>query len=72
MQTQDQDDARFYNVVVNHEEQYSIWPVDRENAPGWWNVGKSGTKEECLAYINDVWLDMRPRSVRQQQQMPSG
>jgi MbtH protein len=51
-------------VVVNHEGQYSIWPVDRENAPGWKDVGKSGTKEECLAYIEEVWTDMRPLSLR--------
>ena len=53
-----------YRVVVNAEEQYSIWPVERENAPGWRDVGKSGTKEECLAYIKEVWTDMRPRSLR--------
>ena len=51
-------------VVVNHEEQYSIWPADRENALGWRDAGKSGTKEECLAYIKEVWTDMRPLSLR--------
>jgi MbtH protein len=54
-----------YKVVVNHEEQYSIWPVDKENALGWNDAGKSGTKAECLAYINEVWTDMRPRSLRE-------
>ena len=49
-----------YKVVVNDEEQYSIWPADRENAPGWNDVGKSGTKEECLAYIKEFFTDMRP------------
>ena len=53
-----------YKVVVNDEEQYSIWPADRENAPGWNDVGKVGTKEECLAYIKEVWTDMRPLSLR--------
>jgi len=53
-----------YRVVMNHEEQYSIWPLDRENAPGWRDVGPSGTKEECLAYIEEVWVDMRPLSLR--------
>lgn len=53
-----------YKVVVNHEEQYSIWPADRNNAPGWRNEGKSGTKEECLEYIKSVWTDMRPLSLR--------
>jgi MbtH protein len=49
---------------VNHEEQYSIWPADRENALGWKDAGKSGPKAECLAYIKDVWTDMRPLSLR--------
>ena len=58
------EDTTRYKVVINHEEQYSIWPVDRENAPGWRDVGKSGSKEECLAYIKEVWTDMRPLSLR--------
>jgi MbtH protein len=49
---------------VNHEEQYSIWPADRENAPGWRDEGKTGTKEECLAHVDEVWTDMRPLSLR--------
>jgi MbtH protein len=60
----DADDVIF-NVVVNHEEQYSIWPADRELPAGWRAVGKSGTKKECLAYIEEVWTDMRPLSLRQ-------
>ncbi len=55
---------RNYKVVVNHEEQYSIWPADRDNAPGWQDSGNSGTKEECLEYITSVWTDMRPLSLR--------
>jgi MbtH protein len=55
-----------YKVVVNHEEQYSIWPVDKANAPGWADAGKSGTKDECLAHIKAVWTDMRPLSFRKQ------
>ena len=55
---------RIYKVVINPEEQYSIWPADKENAPGWRDVGKSGSKEECLAYIEEVWTDMRPLSLR--------
>ena len=51
-------------VVMNHEEQYSIWPRDREIPPGWQAAGKEGTKEECLAYIQEVWTDMRPLSLR--------
>lgn len=51
-------------VVLNDEEQYSIWPADRENAAGWRDAGKTGPKEECLAWIKDVWTDMRPLSLR--------
>jgi MbtH protein len=58
------DPTVMFQVVVNHEEQYSIWPVGRENALGWTSEGTSGTKEECLAHINEIWLDMRPLSLR--------
>jgi MbtH protein len=53
-----------YNVVVNHEEQYSIWAADRENPLGWENEGFSGSKEDCLAHIEEIWTDMRPLSLR--------
>lgn len=66
MQRDDQEDMTTYKVVVNHEEQYSIWPLDRENPPGWREVGKSGPKSECLEYIKEVWTDMRPLSLRKQ------
>jgi MbtH protein len=66
MQRDDQEDTTTYKVVVNHEEQYSIWPLDRENPPGWSEVGKSGPKSECLEYIKEVWTDMRPLSLRKQ------
>ena len=59
-----EEDKTIYKVVVNHEEQYSIWPADRENALGWNDAGKTGTKAECLAYIKEVWTDMRPLSLR--------
>lgn len=58
------EDTRVYKVVVNHEEQYSIWFADRENALGWWDTGKVGTKKECLEHIETVWTDMRPLSLR--------
>jgi len=58
------EDVSMYKVVVNHEEQYSIWPVDRENPLGWEDRGPSGSKPECLAYIDEVWTDMRPLSLR--------
>jgi MbtH protein len=59
------DDDRQYVVVRNHEEQYSIWPADRELPGGWESVGRSGVKAECLAYIDEVWTDMRPKSLRE-------
>ena len=61
----EREDTTIYKVVVNHEDQYSIWPVERANPLGWNDAGKSGTKAECLAYIKDVWIDMRPLSLRQ-------
>ena len=57
-----------YKVVINHEEQYSIWPADRENPSGWRDAGKSGTREECLDHIGKVWTDMRPASLRRRMQ----
>jgi MbtH protein len=64
MYQEEQEDKTIYNVVINHEEQYSIWPADREPPLGWRAVGKSGLKAECLAYIEEVWTDMRPLSLR--------
>jgi MbtH protein len=64
----EQEDKTIYKVVLNHEEQYSIWPAHRENALGWKDAGKSGTKAECLAYIKEVWTDMRPLSLRKKMQ----
>jgi MbtH protein len=66
MPIENEEDTTVYNVVINHEEQYSIWPADRENPLGWKNVGKRGSKAECLAYIKEVWTDMRPLSLRKQ------
>ena len=59
------DDDAILDVVVNHEEQYSIWPAERELPAGWRKVGKQGIKAECLAWIEEVWTDMRPLSLRQ-------
>ena len=64
MSNQDQEDTTIYKVVVNHEEQYSIWPADMPNPLGWNDAGKSGLKPECLAYVKEVWTDMRPLSLR--------
>ncbi len=56
---------QLYSVVVNHEEQYSIWPEYKDIPAGWREAGKTGTKKECLDYIETVWTDMRPLSLRQ-------
>lgn len=53
-----------HRVVVNDEEQYSIWPAHKDNAPGWHDAGVSGPKDECLEHIGRVWTDMRPLSLR--------
>lgn len=62
----EEEDSRHYQVVVNDEEQYSIWAVDRELPAGWRATGPRGPKSECLDYINEVWTDMRPLSLRRQ------
>ena len=64
MERDEREDRTIYKVVVNDEEQYSIWPADRENPLGWHDAGKSGPKQECLEYIKEVWTDMRPLSLR--------
>jgi MbtH protein len=60
----DDDDTQSYVVVLNDEEQYSIWPADRDLPLGWRGDGVSGSKAECLDYIGEVWTDMRPLSLR--------
>lgn len=64
MKSDDKEDTTTYKVVVNHEEQYSIWPAGRKNPLGWTDIGKTGPRTECLAYIKEVWRDMRPLSLR--------
>ncbi len=68
MSQQDSQDQTTYEVVVNEEEQYSIWPAGWKIPRGWTAVGKTGSKAECLAYIKEVWTDMRPLSVRKQKE----
>jgi MbtH protein len=68
MANEEREDNTIYRVVVNHDEQYSIWPADRELPLGWNDAGKTGTKAECLAYIQEVWTDMRPLSLRKKMQ----
>ena len=60
----DNPDARF-KVVINHEEQYSIWPADLPVPGGWNETGVNASKAECDAYIEEHWTDMRPKSLRE-------
>jgi uncharacterized protein YbdZ (MbtH family) len=60
----EKEDTTIYKVVINHEEQYSIWPEYKDDPLGWKDVGKVGLKAECLGYIKEVWTDMRPLSLR--------
>lgn len=64
MSTEETTDNTVYLAVVNHEEQYSIWPAGRELPLGWCEAGKQGSKQECLDFIETVWTDMRPLSLR--------
>jgi MbtH protein len=59
-----EEDGAIYKVVINHEEQYSIWPADMEQPLGWHDVGISGSKDICLSKIEELWTDMMPLSVR--------
>lgn len=64
MAFEDDDDTTIYRVVVNHEEQYSIWPSYKSNPLGWADTGKQGNKAACLEWVEGVWVDMRPLSLR--------
>ncbi len=65
-------DAMEFKVVVNDEEQYSIWPAYKEVPGGWRETGKRGLKEDCLAEINVLWTDMRPLSLRRAMEASGG
>jgi MbtH protein len=71
MSQDEAEDTTIYRVVVNHEEQYSIWPEWKEIPAGWRDTGKQGKKAECLAYVEEVWTDMRPLSLRQKMEKTS-
>ncbi|PRY19879.1 MbtH family protein [Pseudosporangium ferrugineum] len=58
------DPDQIFDVVVNHEEQYSIWPAGRELPAGWRTTGFTGERAACLEHIGTVWTDMRPLSLR--------
>ncbi len=64
MSGDDREDTTTYTVVINEEEMYSIWPAAKDLPLGWSNAGKTGKKDGCLAYIQEVWTDMRPLSLR--------
>jgi MbtH protein len=66
----EREDTTTYEVVLNDEEQYSIWPAHKEVPAGWKKAGVSGPKAQCLAHIEEVWTDMRPKSLRER--MDSG
>ena len=70
--TDDREDGTIYQAVVNHEEQYSIWPVGRELPLGWNAAGKEGTRQEVMAWIQEVWTDMRPLSLRKKMEEERG
>jgi MbtH protein len=65
MSTDEAEDTTTYDVVVNHEEQYSIWPAGRDLPLGWSTVGVTGLKPVCLEWIEKNWTDMRPKSLRE-------
>lgn len=72
MNRDEKEDTTIYRVVVNHEEQYSIWPAEREMPLGWKDAGKQGLKAECLQFVEEVWTDMRPLSLRKKMEESSG
>jgi len=53
-----------YKVVVNHEEQYTLLPAKIRTPTGWKEVGRKGSRDQCLDHIEEVWTDMRPRNLR--------
>jgi MbtH protein len=68
MHTEQVDEGHTYKVVVNGDEQYSIWFANQEAPAGWREVGQAGSKEECLTYIKEAWTDMRPLGLRERMQ----
>ncbi|HEX6346259.1 MbtH family protein [Umezawaea sp.] len=65
------DDNATFQVLVNDEEQHSLWPVGKELPEGWSRVGKEGTRQECMDHVDAVWTDMRPRSLRERMAVDS-
>ena len=71
MANEQDEDRRTYTVLVNDEEQYSLWLADLRVPAGWRAAGKVGTKQECLDYVRSVWTDMRPLSLRRAMEQPA-
>ncbi len=71
MASDQSEDTRTYTVLVNDEEQYSLWLAELRIPAGWRAVGKTGTKQECLDYVNELWTDMRPLSLRRAMDQPA-
>jgi MbtH protein len=65
MLNEQNEDTRVYVVLINDEEQYSLWPRNQDVPAGWRSVDVSGSKEECMKYVDETWTDMRPKSLRQ-------
>jgi uncharacterized protein YbdZ (MbtH family) len=65
------DSTKVYQVIANQEDQYTLQPLHDEIPPSWRYAGKTGSKSECLAYIKETWVDMRPLSLRSKPQQPS-
>lgn len=59
------EDVHEYSVVVNDDEQYSIWRKDKALPAGWMHAGFSGSRAACIQHVGDVWRDITPRSVRE-------
>ncbi|STY10005.1 MbtH family protein [Legionella quinlivanii] len=64
MLNQIDNDQKIYNVVINDEGQYSIWPANKNKPEGWSEAGFQGLKKDCLLYIKEAWKDMRPLSLQ--------
>jgi len=64
--TDNEEDKTQYYVLVNHEEQYSLWPSYKDIPGGWTAVGEPRSKQDCLDFVKEVWTDMRPLSLRKQ------
>ncbi|MER5387375.1 MbtH family NRPS accessory protein [Streptomyces sp. NPDC002688] len=67
----EQTDDRVYRVVLNDEEQYSIWAADRDLPAGWHAEGTEGTRQKCLDRIEEVWTDLRPAGLRRRMEQAS-